>query len=104
MIPLGAGGGLEHDRVGDDGGGQKSCQLARGHEAALLIHAGDDGGRGAHHVVAEVDGLRCLNVGQAVVVDDLHDLGLVEPPHRLGSLVVIHQHHPLAPGTQQMEP
>ena len=104
VIPLGAGGGLEDDGVGDDGGGQQAGQLAGGHQALLLVHPGDDRGRGADDLVAEVDGLIGLDVGQPVVIDDFDDFGLVEAGDRLGGLVVVHQHHALAAGTQQVEP
>ena len=36
------------------------------------------------------------------MVDDLQNLRLVQPGHRLGHLVVVHQHHTLAPGAQQV--
>ena len=37
------------------------------------------------------------------MVHDLQDLRLVQARHGLGPLVVVHQHHPLAPGAQQVE-
>ena len=37
------------------------------------------------------------------MVDDLHDLHLIQTVDGLGGLVVVHQHHSLAPGTQQVE-
>lgn len=42
------------------------------------------------------------NVGQAVVVDDLEDLGLLQTGHCLRHLVVVDQHDALAPRTQQV--
>ena len=68
----------------------------------LLIHGGDDGIGAAHRLVAHMDGLAGLDVRQTVVVDDLQDLCLIQPGYGLGNLVVIHQHHLLATGAQQM--
>lgn len=71
--------GFEHDRVGDDGRRDQTGQLCRRHEAALLIHFGDDRRGRADRLVPEVNGAAGLDVGQPMVVDDLHDLRLLEP-------------------------
>ena len=65
---------------------------------------GDDGGGAAHGLVAHPDGLAGLDIRQAVVVDDLQNLRLIQAGNGLGPLVVVHQHHALAPGTQQVIP
>ena len=39
-----------------------------------------------------------------MVIHDLQDICLIQTRYRLGLFVVVHQDHPLAPGTQQMEP
>ena len=70
----------------------------------LLIHAGDDGGGAAHGLVADPDGLAGLDIRQAVVVDNLQNVRLIQAGNGLGPLVVVHQHHALAPGTQQVIP
>ena len=70
----------------------------------LLIHGGDDGVGAAHRLVAHGDGLPRLDVRQTVVVDDAQDLRLLDAGYGLGQLVVIHQHHLLAPGLQQVIP
>ena len=103
-IPLGAGGRLEHDGVGDDGGENQAGHLGGGHEALLLIHTGHDGGGAANRLVADGDGVLGLNIGQTVVVHDLQNLSLVQTGHGLCLLVVVHQHDLLAAGTEQMEP
>ena len=69
----------------------------------LLIHSGDDGIGAAHRLIADPDGLGGLDIRQTVVVDDLQNLRLIQTRDGLGSLVVIHQNHLLAPGAQQME-
>lgn len=43
-----------------------------------------------------------MNVGQAVMVDDFQDLGFLQTGDGLSPFVVIHQDHPLAPGTEQV--
>ena len=68
----------------------------------LLIHVGDDGRRAADGLVAHADGLHGLNIGQTVVVDDLEDLGLLEPGHGLRQLIVVNEHDALAPRTQEV--
>lgn len=44
----------------------------------FLIHTGDDGGGAAHGLVAHPDGLAGLDIRQAVVVDDLQNLRLIQ--------------------------
>ena len=101
-VPGGAGGGFEHDGVGDDGGGHEPRQLGGGHEAPLLVHPRHDGGGAAHRLVADVDGVLGLDVRQAVVVDDGQDVRLLQAGDGLGGLVVVHQHHLLAAGADQV--
>ena len=38
------------------------------------------------------------------MVHDLQDLRLLQAPDRLGLFIVVHEHHPLAAGAQQVEP
>ena len=68
----------------------------------LLIHGGDDGVGAAHRLVADVDGLSGLDIRQTVMVNDGQDLRLLNAGHCLGQLVVVHQHHLLTAGTEQM--
>ena len=69
----------------------------------LLIHGGDNGVGAAYRLIAHGNGLLGLDIRQAVMVDNLQNLHLLQTGDRLGGLIVIHQHHPLPPGTQQME-
>ena len=101
-IPLGAGGGLEHDRIRQDGRRHQARHMGRGHDAVLLIHGGDNGVGAAHRLVADVDGLAGLDIRQTVVIHDGQDLRLLDARHSLGQLVMIHQHHLLASWPQQM--
>ena len=59
--------------------------------AVFIVHLGDDGGGAAHRLVAEVHRAAGLQTADAVVVDDLQNLGLIEALHRLCGLVVVHQ-------------
>ena len=43
-----------------------------------------------------------MNVGQTMVVDNFQNLCLFQTGYRLGSFVMVHQHHPFSPGTEQM--
>ena len=70
----------------------------------LLIHSGDDGIGAAHRLVADPDGLGGLDIRQTVVVDDLQNLRLIQTLYGLRPLIVVHQHHTLAPGAQQVIP
>ena len=102
-VPLGAGGGLEHDRVGEYGPGHQPGYPGRGDHAALLVHAGEDGVGAAHGLIAHPDGLCGLDIRQTVVVYYLQNLHLVQAGDGLGGLVVVHQHHLLAAGAQKVE-
>ena len=103
-VPLRAGGRLEHDRVGDDGGSHKARHFRRGHQSLFLIHIRHDGGGAAHRLVADVDGVGGLDVRQTVVIHDFQNVRLIQTGHGLGLFVVIHQNHLLPAGTQQVEP
>ena len=103
-VPGGAGGGLEHDGVGDNGGSHQTRQIGGRHQSALPEHIGDDGVGGAHRLVAHIDGVAGLDIRQTVVVDDGQNLRLLQTGDGLGGLVVIHQNHPLFLGAQQMIP
>ena len=59
--------------------------------AVFIVHLGDDGGGAAHRLVAEVHRAAGLQTADAVVVDDLQDLGLIKALHRLCGFVVVHQ-------------
>ena len=69
----------------------------------LLVHGGDDGVGAAHRLISHGDWLAGLDIRQAVVVDYLQYLHLVQAGDGLGRLVVVHQNHLLAPGPEQME-
>ena len=73
-VPLGTGGRLEHHSVRYNGCRHQPRHLSRGHQPLLLVHPGHDGCRAAHWLIADIDGVFCLDVSQAVVVHDLQDL------------------------------
>ena len=102
-VLLRAGRGLEHDGVGEYGRGHKPRHLGRGCDPVLLIHGGYDGVRAADRLISDGDGLAGLDIGEAVVVDYLKYLNLIQPVHGLRGLVVIHEHDALALRAQQVE-
>ena len=101
-VPDGTGGGLEHNRIGDDGGGHHAGHLLAGHQTSVLEHGGDDGIGRADRLIADINGVVGLDICQTVVVDDLQDLCLLQTGNGLGGFVVVHQYDPLSSGTQQM--
>ena len=86
-----AGGAAEDQRIREDGRQQQTGDLRPYLDAVLIVHLGDDGGGAAYRLVAEIDRAAGLEAADAVVVDDLQDLSLVEALHGLGGLVVVHQ-------------
>ena len=72
-------------------------------DPVLLIHGGYDGVRLADRLISDGDGLAGLDIGEAVVVDYLKYLNLIQPVHGLRGLVVIHEHDALALQAQQVE-
>ena len=103
-VPFGAGGGLEHDGIGQNRRRHHAGHIGRGHQTPVLEHGRDDGIGRANRLVANVNGASGLDVRKAVVIDDLQNFRLLQTGNGLGSLVVVDQHHPLAPGAQQMIP
>jgi hypothetical protein len=101
-VGVGAGGRAEQQRIREDGGAQSPGDLRfRGH-ALLPVHLQHDGGGAAHGLVAEEDGADGLHAADAVVVDDLQDVGLLKAVHTLVFLVVVHQDELLALQVQQV--
>ena len=78
--------------------------FSEGHQAPVLEHTGNNRIGGAYRLVADVNRPGGLDVGQPVVVDNFQDFRFFQTGDGLGSLVVIHQHHPLAPRLEQMIP
>ena len=68
----------------------------------LLIHAADDRCRAADRLIAHADRLRGLDIGKAVVVDYLQNLGLLKAGYRLRLFVVVNEHNALSARTQQV--
>ena len=102
-ILFGTGGGFEHHCVGNNGRGHQPRHLLGGHDPPLLEHPGHDGGGAAHRLIAEPDGIVGLDIRQAVVINDLQNIRLIQSGNGLSHLVVVHQHHPFAPRADQME-
>src|SRR5699024_10703007 len=94
FVQRGAGGAAEHQSIVQDGRQHQPGDLGTDLHPLLVVHLGDDGGGAAHRLVAEIDRAAGLQDADAVVVDDLQNLGLIKALHRLGSLVVVHQDDP----------
>ena len=103
-IPVGAGGGLEHDRIRQNGSCHEARHIGSGDQTPLPEHVGNDGIGGAYRLVAQVNGVGGFNIGDPVMVNDGQNLRFIQTGHRLSRLIVVHQHHTLAPGAQQMIP
>lgn len=90
-VHLGAGGRLHDDRVGEDGRQEHAGDGIGQLDAGLAELKRDDGGRGADGEVQKEDGVGRGNIGDAMVVDDLDDIGVLDTRGRLADLVVIHE-------------
>lgn len=90
-VHLGAGGRLHDDRVGEDGRQEHAGDGIGQLDAGLAELKRDDGGRGADGEVQKENGVGRGNIGDAVVVDDLDDIGVLDTRGRLADLVVIHE-------------
>ena len=86
---------LEVERVGDDSRGHAQGHRLVGLEPGPAKLPGYERAGRAYRLVHESDRLRALEpAAQPVMVEHLHDFRLVGPRHRLGQLVVIHEHQP----------
>jgi len=86
-----AGGRAEHERVGQDRREHEAGDVGGNLDPLLVEDVKENRGRATYGHVAEHDRPGRLDAADAVMVDDLHDLGLVEPLDRLGALVVVHE-------------
>ena len=102
LILRGRGGGAEHQRVGQNGRQQQARDLFRGGHALLAEHLVQNGGCAAHRHIAEVDRPGSLQIADAVMVDDLQNIGFFQAVHSLLAFVVVHQNQLLAVQVQQV--
>ena len=72
-------------------GQQQPGQLRRRAQAGIVDALGDERGGAADHVDGEADGRARRRVAQAVVIDDLDDVGLVDGADGLARLVVVNE-------------
>ena len=70
----------------------------------LLEHGGDDRIRGADRFVPHIHRIPGLHIRQAVMIDNRHNLRLVQAGHGLSHFVMVHQHDPFPLGLQQVVP
>ena len=87
-----------------NGGAKDARDVARRPHARFLVQGRDDRGRAAHGFVLEIDGVARRDVAEAVVVDDLEDLGLLDAVDGLALLVVVDQDDLLASGRDEVLP
>ncbi len=90
------GGGAERERVGENGREHEARNVGRNLHSGLGVGAVDDRAGAANGLGAVVDGCVCLDGANAVVVENLHDLGLVKAVHGLRTLGVIDENDVLA--------
>ena len=86
-----AGWGLEFQRVGQNGGQQKSCNVLGHILIGLLIHLINHRCGTAHRLITEIDRAAGFQIADAVVIDDFENLRFLPAVYTLGALVVIHQ-------------
>ena len=84
-----AGRALEEDRIREDGREQEACDGCRDVDIILPVHVRDDRGRAADRLSMREDRLARLDAAEAMVVDDLEDLGFLDALDGLAALIVV---------------
>ena len=92
-IALGGGRGVEQDRVGEHRAEQHRRGRSRRLHAVLAEALDDQGGGRADRVEGGRDRDVGLDRADVMVVEDLDDLGLLDPGHALSLLGVIDEDH-----------
>ena len=90
-IALGAGRGAECKSVGKNCREHKTSNILWNLDAVLVVEAIDDGAGAANRDVSKGNWVRSLNGADAVVVNNLHDLGLLKTINCLSALVVVNK-------------
>ena len=90
-IALGAGRGAECKGVGKNCREHKAGNILWNLDAVLVVEAIDDGAGAANRDVSKGNWVRSLNGADAVVVNNLHDLGLLKTINCLSALVVVNK-------------
>jgi len=98
------GGGVEVQRVRENGAQHEPCKLNGDGNLVLPEDGCHNGAGGAHDLIPELDRVLRREVVDPVVVDDLQHLGLFNGPDRLGELVVVHQNQFLAGSLHDVVP
>ena len=78
FVDLSCRGRFQDDRIGHDGREQNRSDVPRNLNRVLHELQRDDGGRRADRHIHEEDGLRRGNIADAMMVDDLDDLGFID--------------------------
>ena len=92
----------EHQRIGQNGRQQQTRDLAAGRQALFAVHLVQNRGRAAHRNIAEIDRAGGLQTADAVMVDDLQNVRLLQTVHGLGALIVVNENDLLAVQVQQV--
>src|SRR5918993_363631 len=85
--------GVQDHRIREEGRKQHLCGRLLGFEAAGFEALHDQGGRRADGVEGGRDGGGRLDVSYVVMVQDLDDIGLLDPRHALPYLGVVDEEH-----------
>jgi len=91
LVGVGAGHGLEHNRVGQDGAEHGASDALGNLDVVERVHGLDDRAGAAHGPDPHLKGVRGGDVAQLVVVDDHQNLGLAQVVGALGQVGVVHQ-------------
>ena len=100
-IALSAGRGAECKGVGKNCREHKASNILRNINAVLMIEAIDDGAGAANRDVSKGNWVRSLNGADAVVVNNLHNLGLLKTVNCLSALVVVNKNDVLLARVQK---
>jgi len=93
---------FEHNRIRQDRCRHHSGQFFVRDQSSVLEHGCNDGIGGTHWLIPNKNGVTGLNIRQTILIDDLHDLNLLQTRNRLGILIMIHLNNTLSSGSQQM--
>src|SRR5215211_2737035 len=103
-VAVGGGRGVEDHRVREEGRKQHFGRRLHGPQTARLKALHDQSGRRADGVEGGRDGRVRLDVSDVVVVQDLDDLGFLDPCDALPDLGVVDEEHAPRSGVEEVGP
>ena len=94
--------GAEKQRIGNDGGHQKSRRLFVNRNIVFLINLINDGTATAKRLIPKVYGRERLNRSQTMMVNNLQNLRAFHPRKCLSELIMIHHNDLLSSRAEQI--